>query len=228
MAVLLLVVIAVVALSGECASRTARASSPDVTLSTHVALVVDDRVSVAAPMWAAAVAEASAIWAPYGVGIHERSTALLDCAGEDITEVLVTIVPAAKAAAIVASSAATRDVATPLGLTGFDEDARPIPSIVLFQTSIIRVASYVVRLGVPLRRWPARAQDEVVARLIGRTLAHELGHFMLRLQAHTTSGLMRAFHTLEELSNPDRTAFGLAPVDVGRLRNTRVALAAQH
>jgi hypothetical protein len=227
MAVLLFVVVATVALSGECGSRAARAAaSGEAAPATRIAFVIDDRVKLSAPLLNAALDEAAAIWAPYGVRIEQKSTALSECDGEDVAEVLITIVPAANAA-LMPDGAGARGNETPLGLTAFDEDGQPIPSIVIFHTSILRVAARVVRLGVPMPRWPSSLKDEVVARLIGRTLAHELGHFVLRLQAHSTFGLMRAFHRLEELADGGRSAFRLGPIDVARLRDSRATLAMQ-
>ena len=54
--------------------------------------------------------------------------------------------------------------------------------------------------------------------MIGRVVAHEIGHWLLRARDHSTTGLMRAHHTTDALADPGREGFGLAPADVARLR----------
>ena len=65
--------------------------------------------------------------------------------------------------------------------------------------------------------WPNSVRDQLVGRALGRVLAHEIGHFLLRLHDHT-GGLMRARHQVPALIDPDRRAFRLTPADAGRLR----------
>jgi hypothetical protein len=62
-----------------------------------------------------------------------------------------------------------------------------------------------------------------LGRMIGRAIAHEVGHFLSQSQAHTPSGLMRATHTVAAL-----TGLGLGPFSVDgsyarRLEMTRAS-----
>jgi hypothetical protein len=66
-------------------------------------------------------------------------------------------------------------------------------------------------------------RDEVVARALGRALAHEIGHYLLRSPHHASSGLMQARHKGSALGSPNNRAFVLTRTDRDQLR---VALAA--
>ena len=54
-----------------------------------------------------------------------------------------------------------------------------------------------------LRTRPKDSRDRLVARLVGRTLAHELGHVLLNSRDHTIAGLMRVrYRAIEVLRDP--------------------------
>jgi hypothetical protein len=57
----------------------------------------------------------------------------------------------------------------------------------------------------------------LLGRTLGRALAHELGHYLLKSKAHTTNGLMKARRTVKEFVDPDRRGF-----DVDRLQRDAV------
>jgi hypothetical protein len=54
-------------------------------------------------------------------------------------------------------------------------------------------------------------RETLVARGLGRALAHELGHFLLSSKRHTPSGLMRAQHTAAEMFEPGLAPFAIDP-----------------
>jgi hypothetical protein len=51
--------------------------------------------------------------------------------------------------------------------------------------------------------------DQLLSRALGRVLAHEIGHFLLRFPAHAAAGLMAAQHTVDDLTDPSRLSFQL-------------------
>jgi hypothetical protein len=53
------------------------------------------------------------------------------------------------------------------------------------------------------------SHDTFIARALGRALAHELGHYLLRSKAHTSRGLMRRVWTSDESFALGRTGFEL-------------------
>jgi hypothetical protein len=66
---------------------------------------------------------------------------------------------------------------------------------------------------------PVRLADSNVAlsRVLGRSLAHEVGHYVLATTTHADSGLMQATHAIVTLARPDRRPFRLDRVSAARL-----------
>lgn len=59
--------------------------------------------------------------------------------------------------------------------------------------------------------------------MAGRVLAHEIGHFLLRIPRHSAFGLMQAHHSANDFASPDKVRFVLAPIDVRRLADKKRA-----
>jgi hypothetical protein len=73
-------------------------------------------------------------------------------------------------------------------------------------------------MGLPPSQWPVRLRDQVVARAVGRVLAHEVGHYLLRWPHHAEAGLMRSEFHASSLAAPDPNAFALTTVDRARFQ----------
>lgn len=67
------------------------------------------------------------------------------------------------------------------------------------------------------REWPTILRQVVLGRVLGRALAHEIGHFLLRSRGHSQIGLMRANQSIADLAAPERFRFNLSPDEVARL-----------
>jgi hypothetical protein len=63
------------------------------------------------------------------------------------------------------------------------------------------------------------ARETVLARALGRVLAHEMGHVLLGAPYHDDAGLMRAVFRPDELADPDSSPFRLTCTGFGRLRS---------
>jgi hypothetical protein len=73
--------------------------------------------------------------------------------------------------------------------------------------------------GVPTSEsltWPDFRRDFALGTVLGRAIAHEIGHFLLG-PAHSKSGLMRAAFRATEMADPRDGAFDLTRTDVARL-----------
>ncbi len=70
------------------------------------------------------------------------------------------------------------------------------------------------------RKELADVDDGVYARALGRVLAHELGHLLLRLNGHRDRGLMRSAFSHRSLTARGRGAFRLAEEDLQAIRDT--------
>ncbi len=58
---------------------------------------------------------------------------------------------------------------------------------------------------------PIAQREMLLARAMGRALAHELGHYLFASKAHTPRGLMKAIVTAAELFQPDNRSFHIEP-----------------
>jgi hypothetical protein len=173
----------------------------------HPPLRVDISIQGVAPppaFVAAAIEEAADIWAAYGVRI--RVPAPNDDGDNDAVRLVVKLTrPGERHTAPGA-----------LGSIAFEGDT-PQPTIELYPkaaSALIAAVAFNRRESV----WPAGPEDRVLARVLGRALAHEIGHFLLRSKIHSRNGLMRAEHVGSELMAPDHHGFALSPDDIRRFR----------
>ena len=65
---------------------------------------------------------------------------------------------------------------------------------------------------------PPRLGSRDMGRALGRVLAHELGHLVLGLTRHDSSGLMRASFRQGDLTGKRSESLGIAEEDVDKLR----------
>jgi hypothetical protein len=74
----------------------------------------------------------------------------------------------------------------------------------------------------PLTSLTEDLQIQALGRIIGRAVAHEIGHFLLASQTHASNGLMRAALDPERMVNPGTEFFKLQASDVRALRAARI------
>jgi hypothetical protein len=153
-----------------------------------------------------AVGEAARIWTNYDVTIDADSEPA--CGVEDPVGVTVVVDRG--------HDTGRREIG--LGAIRFAADGSPDSTIVLYLDPVVRIATSAPFMGLHPALWPEGLRDEVIARALGRALAHELGHFLLRSPHHANSGLMRASQKASALGAPNRRPFGLTDVDRQRLR----------
>jgi hypothetical protein len=96
-------------------------------------------------------------------------------------------------------------------------DGEPQPAIALYLNAIATLVSTTTPLGLRERDWPTELHDVIVGRVVGRALAHEIGHFLLRSRDHSATGLMRALQRATDLVSEDRGRFLLTATDAARL-----------
>jgi hypothetical protein len=75
----------------------------------------------------------------------------------------------------------------------------------------------------PVRMAPLNIQDQLVGRMVGRALAHEIGHYLLASSKHAGEGLMKPLITPAEFVKGGRNHLKLVPDDVRALRTARLA-----
>jgi hypothetical protein len=73
-------------------------------------------------------------------------------------------------------------------------------------------------LGRPIAAWPAAVRETFMIRALGRGIAHEVGHYLLRSKTHTPRGLMREIFSVAEIMAPASGGSLFAADDVSRLQ----------
>jgi hypothetical protein len=161
---------------------------------------------------ATATQEVVSIWAPYGVEIH--ATGLAAAQADEAIKLVVLLADHQDGA--VAPSA--------LGSIRF-RGGLPEPVILIYPHTVDAFVDEAPETRSTGGCAPAR-HDLLTGRMLGRAVAHEIGHFLLRSRYHSTGGLMRPRHPTRDLIAPEREAFGLSLGETMRLR--RLATASAH
>jgi hypothetical protein len=175
-----------------------------IALLMHITLALPPESAIPPDLLRAAAAEAAALWAPYGVAV--------DVAARGGGGVVLVVVPVETR-----RSGVTGSWHGALGAIDFDADGVPAPRITLFLTDLLTFVSRARMFGQPEWQLPRSLREQIVARVLGRVLAHEIGHFVLRSKQHAVSGLMRPLQFADELVAPSRHAFALADCDLLQL-----------
>ena len=179
-----------------------------IALLLHITLALPPTPAVPPATLRAAAAEAASLWVRYGVAIDAAP-----CDSPADAGIVLLLVPIAT----------PRTGGTAAGWRGalaaisFDADGAPEPRIRLFLSDFLAFVASARLFGQPDSQWPRSLREELVGRVLGRVLAHEIGHFVLRMPRHTAAGLMRSLQFADELVAPSRRVFALTGVDMSRL-----------
>lgn len=103
------------------------------------------------------------------------------------------------------------DGTLPLGWIVFDDVTTPEQEVYVSYTSAVRFLDTAGSAVGPIHSMPRLQRETLMARAMGRVLAHEIGHYLLASKAHSAHGLMKAVQTAVELFSPDRTRFIVEP-----------------
>ena len=173
----------------------------------RIALALDTRLPDAAARYA--IEESAAVWAPYHVDIAQLNAAT-PCGMLDAIDAVLTVTTDGGRPRPAASS-------SPFGSIRFLEDGRPEDAIVVHEQAITSVALESILInGTHESQWPRSLRDLIYGRIVGRVIAHEIGHWLLSRE-HSRDGLMRAMHSAHDLAAIGRAPFQLAAADRARL-----------
>jgi hypothetical protein len=186
---------------------TAPAATARPPLRAAIVLDVDPRLPPV--IQRLAVDEAARVWAPYRVAVTLRKTPTAGSSEPEGTVVSVRLAGLAPRAAAWSS---------PFGSIRF-VDGRPEPVVLLHYEGIGRAIAGSGAMGLRQEQWPAGMRDRILGRIVGRVLAHEIGHFVLRSPRHTSRGLMRPIQSITEPIAGTGEVFGLTPQDLDLLRS---------
>ncbi|MGH9145006.1 MAG: hypothetical protein ACRD2I_28035 [Vicinamibacterales bacterium] len=153
---------------------------------------------------ASAMEEITGVWALYGVDVFKAS------AGDAVPDgdVRLTVVMADHPDRPMSRRA--------LGSILF-VDEEPQPEISMYRHAIDILVSNVRLVGSTDQQWPTAFREMIVGRVLGRGVAHEIGHYLLRSRQHAEVGLMRAPHLTNDLVGGDRRQFALSAEERMRL-----------
>jgi hypothetical protein len=92
-------------------------------------------------------------------------------------------------------------------------DGVPAKRIAVFPSQAERLLAEVRSDDRPLKERPVAIHSLLLGRLLGRALAHEIGHYLFRSAQHTDAGLMRAVIRTDQLIMPSLRPFRVVAPD---------------
>jgi len=165
----------------------------------HAQVPLSIGVSGGAPLSVSAMRamceETDAIWRAAGVVVVWRASG----AAPDLRVVFDDRAPTPRDRRLVA-----------VGWLTFDADV-PAPIVHLSYANALRLFEESSGIAGPLDAMKPWQRETLVARALGRALAHELGHFLSGSKQHTHDGLMRGQRSAAELFEPGRASFAIEP-----------------
>jgi hypothetical protein len=190
------------AIGRTASAKDALMRSEAVTTSLRVDIIFDGP-PMSPRLERSAMQEVALIWAAYGVDVSTLKAS--DRRRDGAVGLTVTL-----------ADGPDRRIATgALGSIRFVDDV-PEPAIVMYPDVIASLVS-TTRFGSLDLISPGAFHDLLAGRVMGRALAHEIGHFLLRSRQHSAAGLMRALQPAPDLVDPSRHLFGLSSDEVTRL-----------
>jgi hypothetical protein len=172
-----------------------------------IRLQVVSTVPLPDPVLETVIDQAAAIWAPYGVTVTATRQLVRppDSHGEWITLII-------REAARLEPSRAVRDGRRQLASLVFTAG---VPGTLM--TASWNVAREMAD-GAGARG--EAVSDRLAARLLGRAVAHEIGHYLLGTRDHAPRGLMRVAFTVRDVLGGDRSGILLEPAQIRALDAT--------
>lgn len=182
------------------AATPATSSIPPITINVQAA------PDLSPTLLTRILAEADGIWRPSGFTFAWQRVARAVVPYARVSEA-GPYVPSTPRLVIGNDTRVLRDGRTPLGWIVFDDERTPQQEIYLSLANAMELmsASRVV-VGLP-NLMTVVQRETLLARALGRALAHELGHYMLASKVHTPRGLLKAIRTAAELFSADARGF---------------------
>ena len=164
------------------------------------------RAGLTPSSYGTAIAEVAAIWAAHDVVVRAASPAVPPADDEVVVRVVVQPRPRLLESRWSGALASVR----------FDGSGAPLPEIALYLPNLIDMIERSNIPGSGGDPWPTILRERAIGRAVGRVLAHELGHYLLRSRTHARFGLMRAIQNAADLVGAGRETFALSPAEAAR------------
>lgn len=156
------------------------------------------------------LAEANAIWRPAGVAFVWQHAARVVVPYARASET-GPYVPRTLRLIIGDNRGPARDGLLPLGWIQFDDAAAPEQEIYLSYRNALQMMIESREAVGDAAQMPTAQREMLLARAMGRALAHELGHYLLASKLHTEQGLMKAILSAAELFSPETGRLRIEP-----------------
>ena len=200
------VAIALVASTAFAAGATAPASTDTIP---PMIVTVTTAADLSPSLVKALLAEADAIWRPSGITLLWQAAARIVTAAEQ--RELGPFVPNSLHVVIGENRGTGKNGRVPLGWIVFDDVTVPEQEIYVSFANARQMMEEARSVVGIIEQMPIMQRETLLARAMGRALAHELGHYLLASKVHTERGLMKATMTAAELFMPDSGALRLEP-----------------
>jgi hypothetical protein len=201
------VAIALVASSAFAAGAAAPASS-DAIPAMIISVSVDADLSPA--LVKAVLAEADAIWRPGGITFVWQRTPRATAPYARAIDA-APYLPNTLHLTIGESRGTGKNGRLPLGWILFDDMTVPGQELYLSYVNARQLMEEARGVVGVIDQMPVMQRETLLARAMGRALAHELGHYLLASKVHAERGLMKAILTAVELFMPDSRGFRIEP-----------------
>ena len=190
-------------------ASTVLAAAPAGSAAAMPPMIVDvtAAANISADVLKQILAQADAIWRPSGVTLIWRRVPTAPHTLADSGP----YVPDTLRLTIGDDRGTAHDTRMPLGWIVFDDVTQPQQEIYLSHANAAALMEEARGVIGHVAQMPVAQRDTLLARAMGRALAHELGHYLLASKVHTPRGLMKAVLTAVELFMPDEAPFRIDP-----------------
>jgi hypothetical protein len=193
------------------ASSLAGAAAPVTSSIPPMAITVASAATMSPTLVAQVLAETEAVWRAAGLTLVWRRSS-----GATPRARVIEPAPCETATLRVVignergpEADARRDNATALGWIMFDDPTTPEPEIYVSYENVLAYMTGATAVVGLIDRMTIAQREMLLARAMGRALAHEIGHYLLASKVHTARGLMQAAHTAYDFFGTDRRTFAL-------------------
>jgi hypothetical protein len=188
---------AVVLATSLTAAATNASTLPPVTV------IVTEIGALSPSLVSLLLEEASAVWRPTGLTFIWRRVPLTAAASPEQNPPGA---PAALRVVIGPLRGRPSEGRMPLGWIQFDHGS-PLEEIYVSYTNANEFMAGAQGVVGPIHNMPTLEREINLSRAMGRALAHELGHYLLKSKEHTRGGLMQATHTASDFFSFQRRSF---------------------
>lgn len=190
------------------ASPTPPAAAPAGARRLQVVVRLDPQSTKADTVLADVRSEVHAIWDPY-VDLDFAHVGAIEADSPPCAVDLVV--------SIVDHPRTSSPLDPALGWIELAPSGRPRNAVTVSMAVAARLVAEARWGGLPVRDLSPRFQALFISRALSRTIAHEIGHYVLRSSAHSATGLMRPRLTVADIMSPGLDQFRLKPAEVERL-----------